>query len=87
MLVKVAFEILCIGEIDTIQETFQANLRIYSSWHADQDFNGDYHPAIHWNPHLYVDNVVRCNQNVRYEVKFMSDQNHYAITEIREVDG
>jgi hypothetical protein len=87
MLVKVAFEILSIGEIDTIQETFQANFRIESRWQADDDFNGIYNPALHWNPLLYVDNVVKSNQEVRYEVHFDSLKNHTFITEIREVEG
>ena len=59
--VESAFEFTSIGEIDTMNERFQAEVIIESKWKLNPDQvenediynnNADYNPKKHWNPRL-----------------------------------
>ena len=56
--VEINFEFVRLGEINTMNEKFSAELRIESKW-FDKDFIQKYNPEQHWNPQLYIENVLQ----------------------------
>lgn len=84
MIVEVAFEFITIGEIDTLEETFQAEVIIESKWSTDEDID-TYDPKNHWNPQLYVANSVDVKECVNYDICIESQK--MVVTEIRTIKG
>lgn len=70
--VQVAFEFVSIGEIDTLNEKFQAEVIIESRWKIeiadedleDLDLENYYDPRKFWNPLLYVENALAVKEEV-----------------------
>lgn len=84
MIVEVAFEFVAIGEIDTLEEAFQAEVVIESKWSTDEDFN-EYDPKVNWNPQLYVANSIDAKESVSYDVSI--ENSKMIVTEIRIIKG
>lgn len=84
MIVEVAFEFVKIGEINTMNETFQAEIVIESKWETTEDLT-IYDPKKHWNPNLYIDNAINIKEMLRYEVS-LKDKTKI-ITEFRSIKG
>lgn len=52
--IQVVVEFAKIGEIDTMNEKYQAELYVESKWTEPSEINC-YDPKIHWNPKLYIE--------------------------------
>ena len=85
--VNVAIEFLKIGEIDTMNEKYQAEARIESRWHEKQQIS-EYDRKKHWNPELYIENILQeTKEQIRYEISNDLRNGGVTITEIRTVKG
>lgn len=90
--VLVSFEFVSIGEIDMMNERFQAEVIIESKWLISEDklnlLNVDsFDPKMHWNPELYIENA---HTNVREQKKYAltkGKNNEFFVTEYRLVKG
>lgn len=84
--VHVHVEFLKIGEIDIMNEKYTAEVHIQSKWN---EYNLDikkYDPKEHWNPQLYVENILNeLRQSVEYS--FHKENDHLVITEDRILKG
>lgn len=86
-LVKIVIEFAKIGEIDILNERYQALFNIRSSWIEFNDSLTEYNPDLNWNPKLYIENVFQePKQDIRYEMSRDSD-GHLIVTEYREAKG
>ena len=56
-LVQVSIEFLSIGEIDTIEEKFDAEVRIKSTWCENEELEV-YNRNEHWYPKLFIANAM-----------------------------
>ena len=89
--VEVAFEFVSVGSIDTLNEKFQAEVIIESKWMLNEEDKNDvyeteeYNPNKHWNPKLFVENVLSVKENIVYEISEM--YNNAYVTEIRTLSG
>jgi hypothetical protein len=83
--VHVSFEFLTIGEINTLEETFEASVNIECRWTMDDLTEDEFDARIHWNPQLYIDNAINIKDNVSYEV--IRENGLSLVTERREVKG
>lgn len=90
--VLVSFEFVSIGEIDMMNERFQAEVIIESKWLISEDKLNtsnveSFDPKMHWNPDLYIENA---HTNVREQKKYVvtkGKNNEYFVTEYRLVTG
>jgi hypothetical protein len=82
--VSSAFEFVRIGEIDTIKESFQAEVIIESKWLSTDDIE-IYEPKKHWNPKLFVENAIVVKEAISYDV--IKEQSQTYIQETRIVSG
>lgn len=89
--VQTAFEFTSIGEIDTLNEKFQAEVTIESRWKidalAEPDIlnKGEYDPKKNWNPKLFIENALAVKEQITYEIT-VEDKECY-VTEVRHVSG
>ena len=75
-----------IGIIDIINEFFQAEINIESSWIDDQVFE-KYDPDKNWNPKLYIKNIITTNkEDIKYFVT-KDDSNNTVVTQRMTVKG
>ncbi len=51
-LVEVSIEFLSLGEIDTMSERYEAEVRIRSRWYDDEEID-EYDKTRHWYPKLF----------------------------------
>lgn len=74
------------GEIDTMNEKYSAEVIIESKWSDFDTSIVDYDPLKHFNPKVFVQNVLNePKETVRYEVE--REVNCLKITEIKTVKG
>jgi hypothetical protein len=69
-----------------MNEFFQCEVLIKSKWfETDRTIEiKSYDPNIHWNPKLYIQNVLNdCKETVNYKVK--SSENGVLITEYKTI--
>jgi hypothetical protein len=65
--VQVTIEFLRIGEIDTMNEKYSAEIRIDAKWLEKDTSIEKYNPEQHWNPKLFIENVLQIsNEKVIY---------------------
>ena len=57
-LVEVSIRFLSIGEIDTMNEKFQAQVKITANW-LENEIIDKYNPDVHWNPKLFIENAFQ----------------------------
>jgi hypothetical protein len=82
--VEIYVEFVRIGEIDTINEKYQAELNIEARW---IDIYDSYNPSFHWNPKLFIENALQePKQQISYQVNIRSDGN-YVVIEKRNIKG
>ena len=85
--VWVMIEFVRIGEIDTMNEKYQAEVRIEARWIENQQIN-EYDRKKHWNPELYIENILQeQKEQTKYDVSRDSRNDSVIITEIRNVKG
>ena len=57
--VQVTIEFIRLGEIDTMNEKYNAEICIESKWvEKDNNFQ-NYNPEQHWNPQLFIENALQ----------------------------
>ena len=67
--VQVTFEFTRIGEIDTINEKFNAEIYIESKWIETENIQS-YDPEKNWNPQIYIENTLQePKEKVKYSLK------------------
>ena len=67
-IVQVTVEFVKIGEIDTINEKYNAEIIIESKW-ITKDTIDVYNPEQHWNPQLYIENVLQeSTEKIKYKL-------------------
>jgi hypothetical protein len=83
-LVEVSIRFLSIGEIDTMNEKYQAEILIESKWNLDDLLT--YDPKVDWNPKLYVENALNdCKEQITYQS--FHDGTCLTIIETRYIKG
>ena len=84
--VKFFVVFLRLGEIDNVQERFQADAYIESCWEDDSIEGKKFDPNIHWDPEIYIENVVgNFKQDVKYRVEKSGKKTR--VYEMRKVKG
>jgi hypothetical protein len=84
-LVQVSIEFLSIGEIDTIDEKFDAEVRIKSTWCENEDLEV-YDRNEHWYPKLFIANAMSdVVEEIKYNVARFDSKS--IITETRIARG
>lgn len=82
---QVNIDFLNIGQIDNLNEKFEAEIRIESTWCEYSDLIV-YDPEKHWNPRLYVQNLLNETKDIiKYRVHKETDC--LVIKEIRIIRG
>lgn len=72
--VEVTVEFLKLGEIDTLNEKFTAELAIESEWSTSEDISL-YSDEKHWNPKIFIENCLQANEEkCNYRVSFENEQ-------------
>jgi len=56
-IIEVYIEFIQIGEVDTMNEKFQAIVKIKSKW-LENEIITDYDPKEYWNPKLFIENAL-----------------------------
>jgi len=57
------------GEIDTMNEHFNAEMFIESKWIQTENIT-EYSPQSHWNPKLYIENAINePKEKIKYLVQ------------------
>ncbi len=65
--VKITIEFLRIGEIDTVNEKYSAEIRIDAKWLEKGTSIEKYNPEQHWNPKLFIENALQIsNEKIIY---------------------
>ena len=77
-----------IGEVDTMNEKFNANVRIKCKWyHPDNEEFDTYDPKKHWYPKLYIENALEnVKEDLYYKITRL-DNGKRLITETRVAKG
>ncbi len=58
-----------IGEIDTMNEKYAADVIVESRW-IDTSIHENYDPNNDWNPQIYIENALQLSyENIKYDVK------------------
>ena len=84
-IVEVFIKFIRVGEIDTMNEKYHAEIRIESKWRESQNMT-EYDPNINWNPLLYIENSFKePKQEIVYEITNFNDCSY--ITEVRRLKG
>jgi hypothetical protein len=74
-----------IGEIDTMNENFYAELTIEAKWKENKIIE-KYSPEFEWNPKLYIENAINePKERVKYSV--VNEEDCTIVTEFRTVKG
>lgn len=84
-LIEIRVEFLTIGEVDTMNERYEAEVRIKSRWY-DEDIIEEYDKDKHWNPKLFIENALYdVKQDISYSVSKINDKT--IVTETRIAKG
>lgn len=76
-----------IGEIDTANEKFQADITIEAKW-REFTIIDKYDPEVHWNPRLYVENSLQeIKDQIKYSIERDEKTNTSIITQRRNLKG
>ena len=85
-IVKFYIVFLRLGEIDNVQERFEATAYIELFWEDDLIEGSKYDPVQNWNPKIFVQNSVgNLKQEISYKVQ--KDGKKTRIYEMRKVRG
>ena len=87
-LVEVHVVFIQLGEVDTINEKFQAIVKIKAKWYESASlFTSEYDPKIHWNPKLFIANALneKFKEEIIYETEKVYDK--VIVTETRISKG
>lgn len=71
--VHVHVEFLKIGEVDIMTEKYTAEVHVQSKWIEKNLSIRKYDPNVHWNPKLYVDNILN---ELKLTIDYSIERNH-----------
>jgi len=76
--VECTIKFLQIGEIDTMNERYQAIVEIVARWHENNIKIIEYDANKYWNPKLYVENILyeKSNETISYQVLIQDENNN-----------
>ena len=75
------------GEIDTMNEKYQADIKIVATWEDDKMFD-KYNEDIHWNPELSIENIItETKKTTKYAVEKNYRTNRTKVTQIQNIKG
>lgn len=84
--VQLLVEFTRIGEIDTLNERYQAELYIEAKW-IEKDPITEYDAKVHWNPKLLIENTFQeLKETTKYELS-KDLNNNTIVTEIKHLKG
>ncbi|CAF0942644.1 unnamed protein product [Brachionus calyciflorus] len=85
--IRVSIEFLSIGEVDTLNEKFQAEVRIISKWCDEQADKTEFKSEEDWNPYLFIENSLHdVKEEIKYKIDKIDDYRR-EITETRIAKG
>ena len=85
--VYVAIQFDKFGQIDTLNETFQADVMIIASWEDDK-IGGNYDEFVDWNPNLYIENSIQeRKKSQQFKLEKLNEKNTTKITQIIQISG
>lgn len=85
--IRTSIEFLSIGEVDTLNEKFQAEVRIISKWFDNRADKKKYDRKKDWNPKLFIENAMHdVKEKIKYKI-IMLDKDRREITETRMAKG
>ena len=69
-IIKCRIEFLQIGEVDTMNERYQAIVKIKAKWYEDEIIT-EYDKNKYWNPKLFIENALheKFQEEITYSVK------------------
>jgi hypothetical protein len=71
--VQITVEFIKLGEIDTMNEKYSAEILIESKW-LEPEFMTNYNPERHWNPQLYIENSLQDpKEKIKHRIQRMSE--------------
>ena len=85
-IVYVRIEFIRVGEIDTMNEKYNAEICIESKWIDEYTSFEGYNAEKDWNPKLYIENVLQI-QKEKIQYKIMKQNGELWITETRLIKG
>jgi hypothetical protein len=72
-IVHVKVDFIKLGEIDTMNENYHAEILIESKWLETEDII-EYNSDVHWNPKFVIENVVQLqHEKIKYTIKNESE--------------
>jgi hypothetical protein len=85
-LIECSIQFIQIGEVDTMNERYQAVVEIKAKWYDDEIIE-NYDPKKHWNPKLFIENASydKNIEEINYSVSKYYDRT--LITETRIAKG
>ena len=84
-LIEVRIEFMSLGEVDTMNEKYQAEVKIRSRWYDDEIID-QYDKNKHWNPKLFIQNALHdLKEDISYQCTKMD--NKTIVTETRVSKG
>ena len=85
-IIEVKIEFVAIGEVDTMNEKYQAQVKIKSKW-VENEIIDEYDPDEHWNPKLFIENAFHdLKEEIHYKATKYDDK-RTLITETRISKG
>ena len=67
-IVHVSVEFTRLGEIDTMNDNYNAEICIESKW-IEKDHIQNYNPEQHWNPQLFIENtLIEPKEKIKYKI-------------------
>ena len=83
--VQVKFEFLRIGRINTMGESFEAEINFEATW-TENEIIREYDSSIYWNPIIYVENLlIERTSAVTYTLRHVDEST--VITEHHNIKG
>ena len=73
-IIQVQILFLSFGEVDTMNEKFQAQVKITANW-LENEIIDKYNPDVHWNPKLFIENAFPdLKEEVTHKTKFIDEK-------------
>lgn len=85
-IIECSIEFLQIGEVDTMNERYQAIVKTKSKWFENEILT-EYDPKKNWNPRLYIENALHEKFQEEINYKIVTIDKRTLITEIRISKG
>ena len=86
-IVYLGIEFHRVGQIDMMNEVFQATVNIYAIWEVDKIIE-EFVESKEWTPSLYIENLVDEKQKkIQYKIEKIGEKNATKVTQITNING